>query len=250
MNQIKTVGLVLRSYNIKEYDKLYLLYTKGLGKVLARAYGARRMKNLVSGHLEPYLMNELLLSERNGHYTIVDTRTSERYFDTSFEQVARLHLVTELIQGFTELYEPDERLFDAIRFANKLVVQDCHWQLSFLEALAKVLSALGIAPSTIKCVISGEKIKNGDNAYWSSISGGLVLKMLNEKTERGLNLEPIKNTDSLKLLHLLSQDIEVAHRLKASNEVLNEAQELLINYIQMAVQTKMRALPFLHNQSV
>jgi len=243
MNQVRTLGLVLKSFNYQESDKLYLLYTKDLGKVLARAYSARQVKNLISGHLEPYLLNDLLLKEHDNRYTVLDAQTADRYFTTNLDQVAKLHLVTELIEHFTELYEPDERLFDALRFANKLVVQENHWQLSFLEVLAKILSALGIAPSTIKCVVSGQKIQEGDIAHWSPLAGGLVLQ-LQTPNDKGLNLEPIKNTDSLKLLNLLAQDTEVAYRVKVSSDVLNESQQLLINYIQMAVQTKMRALPF------
>ena len=55
----KTYGIVLRSYSMRESDRLVTVLTEDLGKVKIAVRGARKIKSRLGGHLQ--ILNHALL---------------------------------------------------------------------------------------------------------------------------------------------------------------------------------------------
>ena len=52
MRNFQTEGLILKSRNLGENDKIVIILTKDFGKIEARARGSRKLLSQFTGHLE------------------------------------------------------------------------------------------------------------------------------------------------------------------------------------------------------
>lgn len=247
MQLFNTEGIVLKTTDYGEFDRLYLLLTLDVGKVLARVHGARRSKNLIAGHLIPFLPAKLFIKEKGDMYSILEAETKEHYTEIGYQAVARLHLVAEIIDKLTMFNEVDGNLYNVLKYTSHLLTGNSWWQLSFAEILAKVVAVLGVSPSTRRCVITGDKVNPNEPIYWSGVYGGVV-QSSNDRMQASESFYLIKRVDSLKLLKVLMQREPVAHRLQVDEVVAKEAEYLLLDYMQIYVQQNLRALPFVHSQ--
>lgn len=238
---------MLKTTDYGEYDRLYLIYTVAAGKVLARVHGVRRAKNLLAGHLSPFLPSNILLKEYRDNFTIQEAEAMGHYTVVGYQAVARLHLVAELVDKLTMYNEPDNHLYNILKYTSHLLTGDNWWQLSFAEILAKVIAVLGVSPSTRRCVVTGEKVDPTKPIYWSGVHGG-VMQTKDDLVTGKEAFYQIKNIDSLKLLKVLMQKEPVAHRLRVEELVAQEAEYLLLDYMQIYVQQNLRALPFVHSK--
>ena len=63
---IKLNGVVLRTVNYREYDRMLTLFTQEQGRVEASARGARRPSNKLLAATTQFTLGEFLLNERGG----------------------------------------------------------------------------------------------------------------------------------------------------------------------------------------
>jgi DNA repair protein RecO (recombination protein O) len=119
MGLIESEGIVLRSYNLAEADKIVVCLTRHAGVVRTVARGARRLKSKFGAGLEPFTIIALTYYEKEGR-ELVSLRQADiirSYFGlaTSAEAVAALAYMSELVMEFAPPHEPNERLFRMVR---------------------------------------------------------------------------------------------------------------------------------------
>jgi DNA repair protein RecO (recombination protein O) len=119
MGLIETEGIVLRSYNLSEADKIVVCLTRQAGVVRTVARGARRLKSRFGAGLEPFTIIALAYYEKEGR-ELVSLRQTEiirSFFGlaSNTEAVAALAYMSELVMEFAPPHEPNERLFRMVR---------------------------------------------------------------------------------------------------------------------------------------
>lgn len=119
MGLIEAEGIVLRSYNLAEADKIVVCLTRHAGVVRTVARGARRLKSRFGAGLEPFTIIALTYYEKEGR-ELVSLRQADiirSYFGlaSSAEAVAALAYMSELVMEFAPPHEPNERLFRMVR---------------------------------------------------------------------------------------------------------------------------------------
>lgn len=119
MGLIETEGIVLRTYNLAEADKIMVCLTRQAGVVRAVARGAKRLKSRFGAGLEPFTIIALTYYEKEGR-ELVSLRQIEilrSFFDlaSSSETVAALAYMSELVMEFAPPQEPNEKLFRMVR---------------------------------------------------------------------------------------------------------------------------------------
>jgi DNA repair protein RecO (recombination protein O) len=57
----KTEGIILKSKDYKEADRLYTILTKNHGKLVVRAQGVKKINSKLAGHLEPITKTALFI---------------------------------------------------------------------------------------------------------------------------------------------------------------------------------------------
>lgn len=119
MGLTETEGIVLRSYNLAEADKIVVCLTRQAGVVRTVARGARRLKSRFGAGLEPFTIVALTYYEKEGR-ELVSLRQVEiirSFFGlaSNAEAVAALAYMSELVMEFAPPHEPNERLFRMVR---------------------------------------------------------------------------------------------------------------------------------------
>lgn len=119
MGLIEAEGIVLRSYNLAEADKIVVCLTRHAGVVRTVARGARRLKSRFGAGLEPFTIIALTYYEKEGR-ELVSLRQAEiirSFFGLASrsETVAALAYMSELVMEFAPPHEPNERLFRMVQ---------------------------------------------------------------------------------------------------------------------------------------
>jgi len=145
MTEYFTSALVLDTEDSAEFDKSIYLYTKELGKVVAKAKSIRKITSKLAGHLQPLNFVRIRLVEKNG-FQITDALDLER-IKPSQQALAVLQFIKEM----TFELQPDKNFWSII----KKTFQDLknNKEISY-RPLIKVL---GFAPDFSRCNVCDSK---------------------------------------------------------------------------------------------
>ncbi len=174
----KTEAIVLRSFRLREADRIVHLYTATHGRLGAVVKGVRRTKSRFGGRLEPFFRVRLVLYEGRGE---LDTVTQAE----AIEWYPRLRSRGASLNAAGAACETVHRLFgeqDANPAAFNLL---CH-ELQVLDADAdsagaanllafrlKLLLAAGFMPELAGCAACGAEV-DGRGLSFSAALGGVV----------------------------------------------------------------------------
>lgn len=244
MRTVSTTAFVLRSIDVAEYDRAYLLFTDAWGKVWTRVPQVRRTKRLLAGHLQPLLATTVQLRERGNQIIVTEAVSAARYGRIGLEQLARLEIVGELADRFTPLAQPERAVTRVLQYVSTVLTSDALAPVVFVEIVAKMAAAVGIAPQVTKCVISGEALQANDELFWSSQHGGVVRTADHPQLSDDQSLRPL-SVPACKLLRVLLSDELVAGRVTVDPLVVREVEAVLLHYVQNQLQRSLKELPFL-----
>jgi DNA repair protein RecO (recombination protein O) len=172
----KTEAIVLRSFRLREADRIIHLYTATHGRVGAVVKGVRRTKSRFGGRLEPFFRVRLVLYEGRGD---LDTVTQAE----AIEWYPRLRSRGASLSAAGAACETVHRLFgeqDANPAAYNLL---CH-ELRVLDADAdaagtanllafrlKLLLAAGFVPELSSCAACGAEVDGRGLSFAASLGG-------------------------------------------------------------------------------
>jgi DNA repair protein RecO (recombination protein O) len=170
MGLVEAEGIVLRSYNLAEADKIVVCLTRHAGVVRTVARGARRLKSRFGAGLEPFTIIALTYYEKEGR-ELVSLRQAEiirSFFGlaASAETVAALAYMSELVMEFAPPHEPNERLFRMVR----AVVEALASTPESLPALIRyfeiwTLRLAGFLPDLRLCAECGKRLGEASSVY-------------------------------------------------------------------------------------
>jgi len=113
----KTEGIVLKSTEFEEADKIVTIYTKNYGKISAIAKGVRKTKSKFGSSLE-ILTHSIFLIYKGRNIDIVSqTEILESFFSTSKEVIKFAFAVNcvEVVNKLTEEREINIGLFNLLK---------------------------------------------------------------------------------------------------------------------------------------
>jgi DNA repair protein RecO (recombination protein O) len=111
--EYKYSGIVLGKIDIGETDRLYVVYTREAGRVLAKAIGVKKPNAKLAGNLEPLTYSEIFLAKGRGQGNITGAIAVENFLEIK-NNIEALEKVFEAMKIFSRLVtqeEKDERIF-------------------------------------------------------------------------------------------------------------------------------------------
>lgn len=112
---IETEGLILKSYNLSDADKIVVFMCQNEGIVRGVAKGAKRLKSKFGGSLEPFSIVNLIYHQKEERelVSIQHIELEKSFFKNAsdigfFEKFAYL---AELLIEFSPPHDPNERLY-------------------------------------------------------------------------------------------------------------------------------------------
>lgn len=162
MSLYRDKAIVLRTYDLKEADRIIVMMTEEHGKVRAVANGVRKMSSRFGARLEPLSHVDVLLSKGKDLDTVsqVELITSARGLYTDLDRLTRGLAMLEAVDQLGMEGEPTQHLY-------KMLVGALQWLSENDSALVlaafyfKLLVVEGVGAHVEKCVgcgVPGEQI--------------------------------------------------------------------------------------------
>lgn len=126
MNSEKNlVVFVIGENNYKEYDKLFTLFSRELGKVKSYAFGVRREHSKKIGALRLFSLCDVELNCHNDSYTIKDAKIIESFDEISleYERMCYASYFVELIDYFLFENIESEEVFKLLYYTFKALIR-------------------------------------------------------------------------------------------------------------------------------
>ncbi len=172
----KTEGIVLKSMEFKEADKIVTIYTKDYGKITAIAKGVRKTKSKFGSSLEILTYSIFLIYKGRNIDIVSQTEILESFFSTSKEVIkfAFAANCVEIINKLTEEREINIGLFNLLKEVLHYLRGTNDPKLLALSFKWQTMSILGYRPSLNHCCRCNKSTEDQKEMYFNIREGGLV----------------------------------------------------------------------------
>ncbi len=160
----ETDAFVLRTYTLKEADKVCVFFTREAGKLRGVAHGARRLRSKYGASLEPFTEVALTYFQKENKELVsvsnCEIVRSQFIEGLSSEMLGVIHYLAELVGEFTPDQEPNEKVYrlisatlEALRDVNIGAQRERNVQLSKLIRYFEIwmLKLAGFFPDWQQC---------------------------------------------------------------------------------------------------
>ena len=183
----KTEGIVLKSIEYQEADKIVTIYTKDYGKITAIAKGVRKTKSKFGSSLEILTYSIFLFYKGRNLDIVSQTEILESFFSTSKEVIkfAFAANCVEVVNRLTEEREINIGLFNLLKEVLHYLRESNDPKLLSLSFKWQTMSILGYRPSLNHCCKCNKNVENQKEMYFNIKEGGLVCNNCIAKDKEG-----------------------------------------------------------------
>ena len=211
MEEIKTKGIVIKSVDYKDSDKIVTIFSADFGIIKARVRGVKKPKAKLAFAIQPFAFLDLILIEKGGFYTLINASSIDQFFDLSYDFDKYIFCLAALEVCEKTIRENDINKELFVLLLN-LLKNSCYGEVSpmiaFIKFMLESLKFLGFAMSINKCPCCGNDLSNNIFAFSYDFNGMLCAKCSNKFEHLDLTigeftiLKNIEITDSQKLSNL------------------------------------------------
>jgi DNA repair protein RecO (recombination protein O) len=173
-------GIILKKYDYRESDRLFIIYTDELGKIEAVAKGVRKIKSKMAGHLDLFSVIDLMVAPGKIYYQIAGADRIKNFSNIKSDLVKTVlaSFCLEVADGFTKPEHPDFKIYDLLQevleiFNNGKIKDFLKIYVLSKFFVLKLLAFLGWTPELYSCVKCKKKIVPNGN-YFDAARGGMV----------------------------------------------------------------------------
>ena len=177
-------GLIIRTVDIKETDRLVTIFTEEQGAMTALARGARSLKSRKLAATMQFCYGRYVLYKYGDKYTVKEAELIENFFDIgqSIEGLALANYIAEVLSAVTVAEAEKELLRLALN--SLYAISKGRYSIEKIKAAFEIraVSILGFMPNVLSCDSCDEK--NGD--FFFDIMGGILeCRACRDRRERG-----------------------------------------------------------------
>ena len=167
----KTEAFLLRTYALKEADKICVFLTREDGKVRGVAHGARKIRSRFGSALEPFTEVSLSYFQHEGRelVSVSSCDILRSHFERGARDVATasaFSYMAELLTEFLPEHEPNERLYRLVQATLEAIEgdeSDLGQVLRYFESW--LLKLVGFFPDISRCAVCDEVIASVEPVY-------------------------------------------------------------------------------------
>lgn len=169
MGILSSEAIILRTYPLRETDKLVVAYTRKYGKVRGVARGSRRIRSRFSGRLEPLSWVELVAFERRNQELVsidkVELLKGYGLAMQDYRAYLRSSYVLELLMETVPEQEANDSLFRLLLHVLPLLGDSHKSRLASVYFQIWHLKLAGLLPSLSACSGCGGALRPGTEAW-------------------------------------------------------------------------------------
>lgn len=173
----RATGVVLRTYKLREADRIVVVHTEEHGKVRAVAKGVRKTTSKFGSRLEPMSHVRLLLS-RGRELDVVSQAESVEPLTALLSSLDRASLGMAAVEAVDQLSierEPDAQLYRMLVGVLRSIAENPS-PVTIPAFYWKLLAAAGLRPQLDACVRCGSEGSEADLVAFDTIEGGVVCR--------------------------------------------------------------------------
>jgi DNA repair protein RecO (recombination protein O) len=247
----KTEGIVLRSMDLGEADRVLTVLTPRLGKLRVIAKGIRRPRSRLGGGLEPFSDVHLVLAVWRTFDVVTQAALEDPHLglrDDLHSTAAAWYLV-ELVDRFCEGTSDSHQAFELL--GQGLAALDAAPAAVSRAVVARwfelhLLDAMGFRPELAQCLDCGVAIEPEGNAY-SAAAGGV----LGPECAHGALGARLVSSAALKVMrHLQRSPLIQVLRLRVAADTQREVENLLHATVSAVLERELRSRDFLDEVSL
>lgn len=163
MEQIKTQGLILKTINLNDNDRIFTVLTKNHGKITVMAKGIRSQKHKCFSAMQLFCYSEFVFERRTGMYYPVDARVVENFYNlrSCVEKLALAAYISDIVNAIPDEFPVEDDYFSFILNTLFLIAKSensqAFYELIRLKAIfeLKTVCENGYAPDVVKCKFCG-----------------------------------------------------------------------------------------------
>ena len=185
---INTDGIVIKQIKMPDDRKIFILFSKTLGKISVASNNSLNTKSKSSIALQSFNYGSYVLYKNKGYYSLNQGEIIKSYYriGEDIDKYACSAYVLELTDANLIEGKPEGKIFDLILdFLDVIEKRKKDYLLLVRAYEIKLLAYTGIMPSLQGCVRCG----NPDTHEFSIPDGGLVCSNCKEKDELILKLD-------------------------------------------------------------
>jgi DNA repair protein RecO (recombination protein O) len=231
----KDEGIVIRSTNLGERDRLVTLFTQKRGKIRALAKGARKVGNRFGASLDVFNYSEFMFYSGAGMPILMQGLIKFSYRDMTSSLIRWLEgsYLLYLLDRCWQWEKPEEGLLERVLYFWEIILkkgEDVY--SSFLRFKLDLAFYLGIAPHLESCVLCNRDVEG--EAYWSNQEGGVICPSCASKVPEKV----VFPQDLRAILRYLSSPGGNLSSLKLSFFQFEELDKILSDYLSYEVGDK------------
>jgi DNA repair protein RecO (recombination protein O) len=242
----KTEGIVLRSMDLGEADRVLTVLTPRLGKLRIIAKGIRRPRSRLGGGLEPFSDVHLVMAVGRTFDVVTQVALEDPHLGlrNDLHSTAAAWYLVELADRFCEGAADSHGAF--ILLAQGLTALDTDADLVSREVVARwyelaLLATMGFRPELNRCLECGAQIAPDGNLY-SPVAGGVLGPECAHAALGGPRITP----DALKVMrHLQRSQLVDVLRVAVPQRIDREVERLLHATISAVLERELRTRDFL-----
>lgn len=180
MTSTEVKGLVIRTVDIKESDRLITIFTEEMGVVSALARGARSLKSRQMSSTMQFCYGNFILCKRGEHFFIKESELIESFFGirNSIEGLALASYIAEVLNDVAVAEAEKDLLRLSLNSLYAISEKKC--SLDKIKAAFEIRTAsiIGFMPDVLSCATCGEKL---GNFYFKIMAGSLCCYSCQQK---------------------------------------------------------------------
>lgn len=239
MAQMKTRGLIIKTVNLNDNDRIFTILTSEGGKITVMAKGIRSQKHKCFAAMQLFCLSDFVLERKTGLYYPVSAQLCENFFllRNSVEKVALATYIADIVNAIPDEFPVEDEYFRFILNTLYMVSKtdmsggDFTARLYRLKAIFELKTAceFGYMPESAKCgVCSGNK----DIAFFDITSGFVLCRDCNEKEVTGSDvLVPINRDVHAAIYRISNADYRAVFSVKMPLGICENLSHITAEYL-------------------
>lgn len=226
----KAEGIVLRTRNLGEADRVITLYTREVGKVEGVARGSRRTRSRLIGGTQLFTHGQYMLYSGRSLDTVsqADIKRSFSGLREDLIKMAYASYLAELLDVTVEPGEPSEDLFYLLMNAFSLLEGDTSCAMVARWFEFQLMAILGYTPQLDQCVSCLKDV--GKDVRFSVREGGLLCSDCISSDPGAMRLRPSTLQVLRRLLQSESSRVGIVRPSEEDLRMLEAAGRAYVDY--------------------
>lgn len=192
-NNIKITGLILKTSDYKENDKIATIFTLEHGKINSIFKGVKKPNAKLKMAAQPFCFGDFLLVKSGDIFVTTNCMLTESFYDLAYdlEKFYSGYAILETLDAATLDCQPNNRLFiESLKALKELAYGEGNGNIIASKYMISALEMTGYKMSFSQCASCGAYVSR---PFFSYSRGGMLCPLCAEKTAEQISINLINN---------------------------------------------------------